>query len=51
MGRFEEARDIPLRHTSEDDRWVVEAMLRPLSSYLYQHFCIAVKYYLEHFTV
>ena len=27
-GRFEEARDILLRHTAEDDRWVVEAMLR-----------------------
>lgn len=27
-GRFDEARDILLRHTAEDDRWVVDAMLK-----------------------
>ena len=27
-GRFDEARDMLLRHHAEDDRWVVEAMLR-----------------------
>lgn len=27
-GRFDEAREILLRHTVEDDRWVVESMLR-----------------------
>ncbi len=27
-GRFEEAKDILMRHDNEDDQWVVEAMLR-----------------------
>lgn len=28
IGRFEEAKDILMRHTSEEDKWVVDAMLR-----------------------
>lgn len=28
LGRFEEAREVLLRHKAEDDKWVVEAMLR-----------------------
>ena len=31
-GRFDEARDILLRHTAEDDRWVVDAMLKHIDN-------------------